>query len=254
MDEGRTAFAIAAKVLLLWCCLAVSVVCLTLLFLSMRAVLDVGGSCASGGPFEIETQCPKGVGWIMPISIWVGLLALAGYVFAGRGLPGPKLVGLAWPALFLSLGWNFLDYGFDPSDGTGTSPGLIVCGVLFVVMGIVPLFALVSPSARHWMLWSDATPATGRQTYRDAKAAATSFDWSRLGVVDIEGVTRPPGSPDPGSTRASEPSRTDAEPGDELPGDLLDRLERLAAMRHRGDLTADEFAAAKAQLLNGHRS
>jgi hypothetical protein len=32
--------------------------------------------------------------------------------------------------------------------------------------------------------------------------------------------------------------------------DLVDQLERLASMRERGYLTDDEFAAAKAQLLD----
>ncbi len=249
MDEGRTAFAVGAKVLMLWVCLALFVVCLAMVSLSMRAVLDVGGSCASGGPFEIETQCPRGVGWIMPVAIWVGLLALVGYVFAGRGLPGPKLIGLAWPALFLSLGWNFLDYGFDPPGDQGTSPGLVVCGVLFVVMGVVPLFVLASPAARHWMFWSDATPATGRQTYRDARDAATSFDWRKLGIVDIEGATRPADSGDPGAGTGDGSHRSYAGRNGGPSDDLIDRLERLTAMHRRGDLTADEFAAAKAQLL-----
>src|SRR3712207_7813523 len=35
--------------------------CLTLVFLGMRAVMDVGGACADGGPFVIDTPCPDGV-------------------------------------------------------------------------------------------------------------------------------------------------------------------------------------------------
>jgi len=39
-------------------------------------------------------------------------------IWGAAGLPGAwmSLVFLAWPALFLSLGWNFLEYGFFPPD------------------------------------------------------------------------------------------------------------------------------------------
>ncbi len=47
------------------------------------------------------------------------------------------LVFLAWPALFLSLGWNFLAYGFFPPEG-GWVWSWLFCGVLFVLMGAVP--------------------------------------------------------------------------------------------------------------------
>src|SRR3712207_8355335 len=88
--------------------------CLTALFLAMRAVMDIGGSCASGGPYEIAQPCPDGVAAIFPLAILAGLVsagAVAG--FGGRfGLGWLAL--LAWPALFLSLGWNFLEDAFDP--------------------------------------------------------------------------------------------------------------------------------------------
>jgi hypothetical protein len=32
---------------------------------------------------------------------------------------------------------------------------------------------------------------------------------------------------------------------------VVDRLERLAALRRRGDITSDEYELAKAQLLRG---
>ena len=31
---------------------------------------------------------------------------------------------LAWPALFLSLGWNFLEYGVNPPEAFGDGPEL----------------------------------------------------------------------------------------------------------------------------------
>ena len=73
--------------------------CLTILFLATRRVMEVGGSCASGGPYEIATPCPKGIAWMVPVSIFGGLIAA--FALALTAGHGPKLWLLAWPALFL---------------------------------------------------------------------------------------------------------------------------------------------------------
>ncbi len=117
---------------------------LTILFYCMRSVIEIGGSCASGNtPFEIARPCPKGVPGLMVGSIFGGMFFLAVYVFNAYG---PNLAFLAWPALFLSLGWNFLEYGFDPPFGGGIAFGWLISGIVFVVMGGVPLVV----GARAW--------------------------------------------------------------------------------------------------------
>jgi hypothetical protein len=45
---------------------------LTILWLSMRSVMDIGGSCASGGPFVPRVACPSGVSLLLVGSIWCG--------------------------------------------------------------------------------------------------------------------------------------------------------------------------------------
>lgn len=45
---------------------------------------------------------------------------------------------LFWPAIFLSLGWNFMEYGFF--SGEGLVWGWIICGVVFVLMGGLPVY------------------------------------------------------------------------------------------------------------------
>jgi hypothetical protein len=111
---------------------------LTIMFFAMRAVMEIGGSCASGNtPYEISRPCPDGVPGLMIGSIFLGLLLLGVY---GLNAVGPNLTLLAWPALFLSLGWNFLDFGVNPPDGSdGLVWGWLLCGVLFVLMGGAPL-------------------------------------------------------------------------------------------------------------------
>jgi hypothetical protein len=122
------------------------VFCLTLLYQSMRAVMDVGGACASGGAYEIRTPCPEGVAWVAPVSIF-GMLFFAAIGFLGVfSEGGPRPYVFAWSALFLALGWNFLEYGFDPPGG-GSSAGWLVCGFVFVAMGGAPLFLLFGKGA-----------------------------------------------------------------------------------------------------------
>jgi hypothetical protein len=118
--------------------LAGAVAALTSMFYCMRAVMEVGGFCASGNTaYDIRVQCPTGVPGLMTLSIFAGLGFLLLY---GVSAVGPNLTLLAWPALFLSLGWNFLEFGFDPpGDSGGAAAGWIVCGVVFVLMGGVPL-------------------------------------------------------------------------------------------------------------------
>ena len=116
--------------------------CITLIWLGMRAVLGVGGFCAEGGPYVIETHCPPGVALTMTLAfpglflfgglmVWKGSLIGAGYGAAAL---------LAWPALFLSLGWNFLEFGVNPPGG-GLAFGWLIPGVVFVLMGGLPLWA-----------------------------------------------------------------------------------------------------------------
>lgn len=144
---------------------------------------------------------------------------------------------LAWPALFLSLGWDFWEYGLDPPNDEGGAFGLIVCGVVFVAMGLIPLIAtLVSAPARRSLLWADATPASGRSTYREAKSTAKSIDWRRLGTT-VTDDTADYTNDDIGGDSA----------------DVVDRLQRVSALYRRGDITADEYAAGKRMLFGEHR-
>ena len=219
---------------------------ITLVFIGMRAVLDVGGFCAEGGPYVIETPCPEGVALLMPLGIVGGLAAAGVAAGAGSRLGGPwaGVVLLAWPALFGALGWNFLEYGFNPpGDDPGWAWGWIICGVVFWAMALGPLLIGLSGAL--------AVRAAGR---------------ARSGPRTASGLDLPPA-----------PSAADAAPGevfllprpDEVfllprpddrspvgrdedgPSDLVAGLERLAALRARGELTADEYAAAKRELLAG---
>ena len=83
---------------------------ITLLFLGMRAVMDVGGMCAEGGAYVIETTCPESVPIVMLLGIFGGLgsLLLAGWKGTAIGEGAVTVLSLGWPALFGALGLNFL--------------------------------------------------------------------------------------------------------------------------------------------------
>jgi putative oligomerization/nucleic acid binding protein len=187
--------------------LAGTVACLTILFLCMRSVMDIGGRCVSGNSGLALPECPTGVPGLMIGSIFLGLGLL--FVYAVNAVR-PNLTWLAWPALFLSLGWNFLQYGIDP-PGPESGPvwGWLVCAVLFIVMGGGPL-VLGFAAVRNGEFVRERVPGA-----KAAHARATAV---------ARRVTRQPAS-------------------------VLDELERLSKLHQSGELDDEQYETAKDQLL-----
>ena len=77
-------------------------------------------------------------------------------VLAAHRAEGFRLVLPSWCAVFLSLGWSFLEFGPSPPGG-GTAWGWLVCAVVFVLMALSPL-AVVALGGRE--LWP---PNDGRR-------------------------------------------------------------------------------------------
>ena len=154
---------------------------LTLLFLGMRSVMDVGGVCAEGGAFEIRQRCPEGVPAIFVGAIWGGLVALGVCMWQAIKHDITNLVALAWPALFLSLSWNFFAYGFDPPGDPGVSWPWLLCGIVMVVIGGSPM-AVVVPA------WRRSTRELSRKGKLDPLRAldgASAGVWTTVQVVAI---------------------------------------------------------------------
>ena len=204
---------------------------LTILWLSMRAVMGIGGACASGGPYVPAVECPDVVVALTPLSIF-GLFIFGGLAaWGGSRLGGAwsALILLAWPALFLSLGWNFLEFGLRPPGG---EPGEVVwswlfCAVVFFLMGGLPLLGVI---------WGVREAGGGGRAYAGGRVVVTP---RRPNVLS--------------STRDADRGfhrQADRDAGRETRQDVSARLERLARLRRAGDLTDAEFEAAKRATLD----
>ena len=241
--------------------------CLTVIYLGMRSVMEIGGACASGGPYEISTPCPDGVPLLMVGGIW-GLFIFGGLTAWFVGQLGSNYIGIlafVWCALFLSLGWNFLEYGLDPPGADdGPVGGWLVCAVLFALMGGLPLLALARPSNLRSMFWPadkderarrrptvrEVVPVVGttlrRAPARDRSGAVTRATPEARGaaaaaaaggvVVETAGASGASGDVPAARPPADAP-------------DVAGQLERLARLHHRGDLDDAEYDAAKRAVL-----
>lgn len=112
------------------------------LYQAAAVVMGLGGYCASGGPYVIETECPEAVIVFAPLGVF-GMMAAAAiaWVFA-RGF-GVSLLAWAWPILFVGLGIQFFQSALA---GYGVISSSLV-GLLFVVMGVVPVWFVIKSKA-----------------------------------------------------------------------------------------------------------
>ncbi len=117
---------------------------LTILYHGMRGVLDLGGFVASGGPYAIVHPAPDWV-WIMPVAavFMVATLVAGVSVSIASGVRGPSLMIFSWSAVFIALGWNFLDYGVGFGEKIGPVWSWLVCAIIFMLMGLIPFFFII---------------------------------------------------------------------------------------------------------------
>jgi hypothetical protein len=205
-------------------------------WLGMRAVMDLGGSCASGGPYQVRVECPDGVSLIMFLAFPLGFLSAGIMVWKGSQLGGSyaELVGLAWPALFLSLGFNFLQYAVAPPDGSGEIIwGWLIPGVIFMLMGGLPLIG--------WLGTKDHT-----SVLPGAGARPTPKNYAELARA-LRGAARVRAAESHAPRRSA--VRSDMADDAVSGGGLVPQLERLAALHSSRALTDSEYEAAKTALI-----
>jgi hypothetical protein len=218
---------------------------MTLLFLGMRAVMDIGGVCAEGGPYLPRQPCPKGVPLLMVGGIWAGLIFAGVYVWQASKHGVVSFAWALWPALFLSLGWNFLEYGLDPPGDGGPVWGWLVCAVLFILMGGGPLLGALPPI---WRAITGRAPAPSpREILRPpGTAAIPARIWAPPGSAGSGSApVTPPSTMAPASPSADTSMPVAAGPSE----DLVSALERLSYLHRTGAIDDAEYETAKARLL-----
>lgn len=135
--ETRRGGAPYGRIAVTYVCVLVMGMCLTWAFLSMRAVAGVGGSCASGGAYEIATPCPDG-SWLIALAIPLMLIAMFLGSGVGSTIGAPTTLLPMWALLFTSLGWNFLEFAFKD----GFSFSFLFCGIMFWAMALPAWWAM----------------------------------------------------------------------------------------------------------------
>jgi hypothetical protein len=211
----------AVAVVVLGLGVAAGAAAITMLSLIMRSVTEVGGSCSDGGPFVSAQPCPSGTGTALLLVFVCVFACIIGTLWAASVLKAPMPLLLGWPALFLTLGWNFLEDGFDPPMGEGLAVGFVVCGVIFVLMGGAPLLVWLSVAREN------------RRTRR-AQAGVAAPAPAPAAAVKVPAPRAWPAEADP---RASAMS-------------VAGRLERLAVLHAAGELTDVEYSRAKRATLD----
>jgi len=115
---------------------------LACVYLGMRGVMRLGGFVATGGPYEIAHPAPDFI-WIFPVSIIMIMASIFISLFASSKISGPNIMALSWSALFILLGWNFVQFGFGIGMGGELAFGWIICAVTFILMGMIPLIFIL---------------------------------------------------------------------------------------------------------------
>jgi hypothetical protein len=212
---------------------------MTLVWLAMRSVLGVGGYCAEGGPYEIRQHCPSGA-WLAFPGIWGGLIFAGMYAWQAAKNGAASLVVLFWSALFMSLGYNFLDFGIRPAGESGLAWGALIPGVVFVMMGGIPL------------LW--AVPYLARQVSGRADAARPSVPQMREQLMRVRRARAGARRGASVSTPAAESFGSDGPwiqgPVHPQGAGVVSELERLDALHRSGALDDEEYELAKRRVLD----
>jgi hypothetical protein len=139
---------------------------LTWTFFSMRAVMNVGGACADGGPYVSAQPCPDG-SYLIAIAAPVMIITAMAGSAAALSINAPNLLIPMWGLLFGSLGWNFLEYAVK---GDGIVWGWMVCGVMFWLMAAPAVFGILV-GIKNAVLPPARQPSTGSRWWVPAYAA-----------------------------------------------------------------------------------
>ena len=172
--EGMRAGRVVLRATFLTLATVLFVASLTLVYQSMRSVMDIGGSCASGGPYVTARPCPDNVVWAMPLGIF-GMMAASGLsLLSTFSQGGPR------PYVFSVAEWQTSVHAKLAARGDARKPASSGAGpsgprdpsrlwkfyfVQALTLVRVPLIFLLMPTTFRWATWGPVTevvPGAGR--------------------------------------------------------------------------------------------
>jgi hypothetical protein len=179
---------------------------ITAVYVGMRDLMEEsGGTCATGGPYEIANQCSSGqigllFGGIVAVLVFTAIHAAMEHWADGPRIGWPAIMGM----LFLALGWNFIDLGLDPPQDDGSAIGWLVSGAAFWLMAA----GFLAPAAMRAAEWLRRGGAPEPVMFSKATVRATAPPQSAQppaaaprAVVPTRLVMPPRAPDDPGSPR-----------------------------------------------------
>jgi hypothetical protein len=145
---------------------------LAILYQGMRGVMYLGGFVATGGPYLVTHQAP---GWVyaMPPAIFLVVAGMSAGFVQLKKKRGFNLMTFSWPAIFISLGWNFLDFGLGLQGKPGPYWDDVGAAILFILIGSIPLAVMLLD-----------LPRTMKER-RDAGAAPSGYPWTVLSQIAL---------------------------------------------------------------------
>lgn len=204
------------------------------------------GTCSSTGysaNYGPVPHCPSGTGWWFAF-LFVGIIGcLAGAMMAGNG-------GLIFAGIFGAIGFGALSLLLDSDAASSTQVFAAAFGGAFAIVGTIAAVIVVGGALR------DAVQELRPQEVRIGKTKTSSRG---AGTPSLTPATSM-GVPTPAAARHATAATPALTPLNLLPGmqaarttaagNAVDELSKLAELHSQGGLTDQEFAAAKAKLLN----
>jgi len=242
------------------------------------------GSCGSSSTYVSSRPCPPGTaGHILGLigGVFGAIAAVGIYAARGQRGGGTATVGLGlilWCLVFVTIPLSMLVAAFGPANNhsSGARTTSIILAAVFIPMGLAPLpfiargrrkqaMALgrrcsgVVESVEDTNVTINDNPRV-RITVRAEPPGEAPFTIVKTATVSRVRVPRPGDRCvvfyDPANREQSNGITFDPVPGFEQPAgadgdeDALEKIEKLAGLRDRGILTAEEFEAQKKRLLN----
>jgi hypothetical protein len=215
------------------------------------------GTCSSTGysaNYGPVPHCPAGTGWWFAF-VFVGIIGgIVGGLMAGS-------IGLLFAGIFGGIGFGALSLVLDSTAKSSTKVFAAAFGGAFAVVGVIAGVAVLvgALSALRGSLHSGASSKEVRYgktkvSSRGSSSPQPAPSFSTPSTVTLSSSGSGSSMGVPSSTPSPAPNPINLLPGlqaarNAASGNAIDELSKLATLHAQGNLTDEEFANAKAKLL-----